>query len=732
MAVLDDFPDIAIQIPQDEHFNLERRYRTHRSTVAEKWRSFTKNQRAHLCRRLFSKYNLREPVDAKLVIHASQLMSADAENVPTFSALAPELHPLRICADVDYLLNLLEERATKSLFELYKATDYSKVMEVLVLPEGISTVNCPGMIYTTFTEGTPYVVQEEWKGDGDQPISDEPLGDGPPSCVPGIVGMFVLERQAHLAEELGLLIALILKEDNPVWPSLDTDIEQLGSQSKTKFHDVARDRDSAVVGIAELPAIIDAFAVMLKCASSQVVANPATLFEAIRAFRLSSAGRVPDKHGESMLLISDKHNSVALVELFQSDMTKITVWNYLTCVLERYASHLDDPAYCEILLQEISNICALVFECYQANFQRMFQTLTGAGLFRRLTTKTTKSGEPCIVTETEPDKLPEPLQFKHHLLRMCSPGITITKALQYHDKTSDWSLKPDSDLDWTTYEMDSYFSMISAVIMLDGISEAIPQLPNPSTRKGRHFSRRLEQLDKEMNLLKTEIDLVDFLSPLECITEPGVAVAATDALDSFMLEKAGAKFSHLYQDLIEESLADLDRRCREAKAQQEKEQDQSLWLSAFQGGDEEARQELVEQRRLKEKTRPAHSSIYDLARTPEDAPPIADDAASAEVPHFTVTASTKEVFATLLDKSSAAKGSITWADFIASMAELRFSIIPKMGSVYAFLPPKAMNAQRSLTIHRPHQSKIEGTLLSYYASRLRHVFGWDENTFETS
>lgn len=63
------------------------------------------------------------------------------------------------------------------------------------------------------------------------------------------------------------------------------------------------------------------------------------------------------------------------------------------------------------------------------------------------------------------------------------------------------------------------------------------------------------------------------------------------------------------------------------------------------------------------------------------------------------------------------------------MTELGFSIFPKMGSVYAFHPPESMAVKRPLTIHRPHQSRIEGYLTLIFARRLQRVYGWDERTF---
>jgi hypothetical protein len=89
------------------------------------------------------------------------------------------------------------------------------------------------------------------------------------------------------------------------------------------------------------------------------------------------------------------------------------------------------------------------------------------------------------------------------------------------------------------------------------------------------------------------------------------------------------------------------------------------------------------------------------------------------------------VFATLFDKSKS-RGTVGWDAFEAAMADLEFSIFPKLGSVYTFCPPESMGAKKSFTIHRPHQSRIEGYMIPIVARRLRRVFGWGEKTFEVA
>ena len=63
----------------------------------------------------------------------------------------------------------------------------------------------------------------------------------------------------------------------------------------------------------------------------------------------------------------------------------------------------------------------------------------------------------------------------------------------------------------------------------------------------------------------------------------------------------------------------------------------------------------------------------------------------------------------------------SWTAFVSAMTDLRFSVQPRTGSVYAFFPPESMHVSKPLTLHRPHKSEIESYHAIVYAKRLRRV-----------
>jgi hypothetical protein len=120
--------------------------------------------------------------------------------------------------------------------------------------------------------------------------------------------------------------------------------------------------------------------------------------------------------------------------------------------------------------------------------------------------------------------------------------------------------------------------------------------------------------------------------------------------------------------------------------------------------------------------------VYDITQTDISKSPSEQQSTESK-DLFQVKASTFAVFSSLLSRSSAARGSISWDAFTAAMSDIGFSVVPKVGSIYTFNAPSKLAVQRDLTLHRPHQSHIEGPILLIYSRRLNRVYGWDESTF---
>lgn len=199
-----------------------------------------------------------------------------------------------------------------------------------------------------------------------------------------------------------------------------------------------------------------------------------------------------------------------------------------------------------------------------------------------------------------------------------------------------------------------------------------------------------------------------------------MAEGALKALDEFIIEKAGTKMDH---DLIGESLSDLQSQYEQVKAKMKQDLKYEPPKHSIPRESAELR---VLQRRQKEKTRPPRSSIYEPAKPAKSS---CEEEIAPPSQTFKVDVSTAEVFARLFAKSQV-RGPVAWESFGSAMAKLGFSVLPNYGSVYKFYPPNDMAVKRPLTIHRPHQSMIEGSRALILARQLKRVYGWDEGTFQ--
>lgn len=144
------------------------------------------------------------------------------------------------------------------------------------------------------------------------------------------------------------------------------------------------------------------------------------------------------------------------------------------------------------------------------------------------------------------------------------------------------------------------------------------------------FVSRSHDLEAELKPLKEHINLREFVVPINNLLEPGKTEEATDALDKSMVERAGTKMGLLYQ------VAKVDVPLLHVPTQQ-------------------AREQQLERRRQKEKTRPAHSPIFGIGPRQTD---VQKPVTNAKPQLFSVSAATGDVFSALFDKSEA-RGSVS-------------------------------------------------------------------------
>ncbi|KAK4234055.1 hypothetical protein C8A03DRAFT_38185 [Achaetomium macrosporum] len=558
-------------------------------------------------------------------------------------------------------------------------------------------------------------------------------------CVPQSRGELILLGQLYLTQCLFILIDDILDEGSRTRfnKEMSKKSDKAASEALAKL--AIQDRPPAEDSLSDLMASAQEQKTALDEYFSLLCAEPVVLDHAVNIWFFTQPELVPDEQGRRLPSLTDRYISGAVLEAIHSAVQGAAVWDYICRLLALLKTQAAlDEVYRAISLQEIANVCHLEFARAQALFKRHIQTGTGAKFFKRQSGAHDRAGNAGVSMKCNMKKLAKADAQLHYMMRLCQAETTPQDAVNWLRKLAGFNEShPTARERIEEREADALNDLAVIVGFIQDLSPAI-SMPPVSRKKGQMFVSRLQDLEAEVVLRgrrrtgrttvywnhlesaavvqpKDQVDLLDFALPIDNLLEPGMSEGALKKLDQFVIDKVGTKMGFLYEDLVHERFAVLENQYQLAKA---KIQEQA-----------KPREERVKQRRQKEKTRPAHSSVYEI--TPAAAAPAVEAPAEESAPSlrtFEVSASAAEVILTLFDKTQS-RGAVNWADFVAAMVGLGFSVLPKFGSVYALLPPESMGVKQSVTVHQPHKSRIEGHRLLILSRRLKRTYGWGVKTF---
>ncbi|KAJ5014905.1 hypothetical protein K4K57_000838 [Colletotrichum sp. SAR 10_99] len=703
---------------QELHADLARKYRTHAAKLETAWRSFDKSQRTRCLKAGAANGDiLRHPLDTSL------------GNVYKF---IPEWNIRDLTEpDSDRLLDLLKHRATLSLEEQYfRGLDDSDgdhghiltMMRTKRLRHVASFENC----FTTFMDSRTSRYGRSFRllRDIDECLSDLEPAFRAGVCVPQSVGELILQRQLYMLQCLNIVVEDVLEIDSRTRnqsqrPKKSSDDATLSNLAKLSVQDVptkvampdiaadARDRSATLLERVEM-----------------LSAEPVVLAHATNMAFFSRTGLVPDEKGRSLPVHTDKHISGAVFEAVHGEVQAAAIWAYITRLVEAIEVSDRDKTYRALILQELSNVCQLEYERTQALFRRHVATGAGPKRFKRISNAYDNAGNARLAMKGRPEDLTRSDPLFSYLLRLCQPSTAPSNATDWMKRLGDlYTAHPTERERLEERQADALFDLAVIVGFVQDLSSAVT-LPSCSNKKGRAFVKRSRELEAELTALKTEIDLRDYAVPIHNLLEPGMAEGALAALEEFVVANAGTKIGFLYQDLITECFADLESRYEQMKINKAKN---TLPAACIDSTVPEPKEAMISRRKEKLKTRPSQASTYELS--PRHSVAAEQPQLSASSDTIQVSASTADFFANLFSKSQARR-STTWTSFVTAMAELGFSVYPRYGSVYTFRPPMQFKVERPLTIHRPHQSQIEGYRLLILARRLNRTYGWGEKTFK--
>jgi hypothetical protein len=701
-------------VVKDLHRDLMGKYNKHAATVEQYWRSFDQNQRTQCIKAGAAEgVVLKHPLD---------------RSMGNVYKIIPEINLRDISnPESDFLLDLLKHRATNTLLDQYMTGlnggpgDHAFIKQMMDT-RNLRLTNPDKNGFTLFLDEDQYGQSMTIMREASQVLAGLATAIRADRCVPQELGELVLQRQLYMLQTLNIVIEDILdigsRTRDRKKPSKKSDKATTAALSKLSIQEPAKSLSlpDLINSAADQKATLEEYLTLLST-------EPVVLTHAVNFCFFSRPELLPDEGGRMLPAHTDKYISGAVLETVYNAVKASAIWNYIGRLLDLLASQpATDKIYRAIILQEISNVCHLEYSRAQALFKRNVQTATGAKWFKRISNVHNKAGNARVAMNGDPEVLTRSDPQLHYMLRICQLETDALKATEWMKKLSDLHEAHPSEREKIgEREAESLSDLAIITSFMQALSPAI-SMPSLSRKKNQMFVARSQELDAEMNELKSKIELRDFVVPIDNLLEPGMASKTLILLDHFIIENAGTKMGFLYQDLVEECFVEIERQYKLVKNRTE--QKGPAEVTPTSPPVPEPREKRVEQRKQKEKTRPSHSSIFEIVATPEEEKPLEEEPTILKV-----RASTAEVFSTLFAKAES-RGSVSWAAFVSAMTDLGFSVQPRTGSVYTFFPPESMHASKSLTLHRPHKSEIESYHTIVYAKRLRRVYGWNEKTFE--
>ncbi|KAF3764005.1 hypothetical protein M406DRAFT_341360 [Cryphonectria parasitica EP155] len=699
------------------HQDLARKYRLHGPTIETLWRGFTRAQRTKA---------IKEGA-AEGVVLKNRMDPSMGE----VYKLLPEWNLRDVTESSDFLPNLLRYRATTKLMEQYSEHHLMNpggdlgFITTMMQTRNLRHVDERRLndSFTVFLDDDDHYGKSFTISEGVD--RSQALGGFSPAiqgglCVPQSTAELIFMRQSGLLQALNIIIE---------------DILDIGSKTRAKKKQTSKDVDTAPApAMSQLSIQAQptkrSLTELLEVAKDQkalsdehlylLTVEPVVLAHAVNITFFSRPELVADEKGRSLPVHTDRFISPAFFDVIHGAVQDAAIWNYLHRLLELLEEAAADKVRRAIILQEISNAGHLQYDRTQSLLKRQVQTGTGKRYFKRVSNVYDK-GNARVAMKIKPEELTRADPQLHYLLRLCQADTTAATAVEWMEKLGSLHMShPDEREKLAEREFNALWDHTAIVAFMQDLALAI-SMPPRSRKTGQVFVARYNDLETELNNTKSEIDLTQFVVPIDNLEEPGVAPNALRALEEAIIDKKGTKLGFMYQDLIDDCIADLEKQYQkiQTKVEQKKEHPQ------YPVEDPQVR---TEQRRQKEKTRPSHSSVFELVR-PTKSQEQKDTNTLQQRQTFVVKKTTAEVFTTLFDKSESRRP-VSWVAFEAALADLGFSVVPKFGSVYTFVPPETMALNKSLTLHRPHKSNIEGWLVPIFARRLHRLYGWGKDTFQ--
>lgn len=416
-----------------------------------------------------------------------------------------------------YLLDQLKHRATNSLRDQYQSGVHGTAGDLAFVLEnmehlGRTRSNRDGfMLFINDAEyGECFVFEEA--PDRDRMMTELSTALNAGCCVSLLIGELILQRQYYLLLALNILVEDILEEGSSSREKA-LRLRKPEETAHTALSAMSPDAKPRKVSLQDVLALALDQKNKLEDYSSLCHTEPVFLTPVVNNWFFSQPGLVPDEKGRIMPLITDKYISVSIFEVIHDSVIGAVIWDYVYRLLQVLSQKLNDRHCRANILQEMANICHFERCRVHKLFKRFVQMGSGSKYFKRV------SGvydDDCarVTMKIKPDVLTRKNPQLHYVLRLCQSPKDVASVV-------DWIKKLDcfhqTHATETTRmlerELDAFGDIAVTTAFIQNLMNSLP-LPPINPRKGQIYVSRLKNLRSEIDSIKAEVDLSEFVAPI--------------------------------------------------------------------------------------------------------------------------------------------------------------------------------------------------------------------------
>ncbi|KAJ4009514.1 hypothetical protein NW766_008631 [Fusarium irregulare] len=351
----------SLDLLEELHGDLKRKWKAHRAKVESAWRSFNKPQRAE-CMKIGA-------FEGEVLKH-----SRDA-SLGKVCMFIPEWNLKDITdPESNLFLDILKHRATTSLYEQYRSGHNGTAGDLDLIDKTARIRNMPHIgdfknCFTIFCEGKyGFSLRVTDSQRGKEFLSGLESAFRQRYIIPESLGQLIVQRQLLLLQILNLTIDIVLHQRSET-----RDRSQLVKRPKPATTPLPSSMSKQVtvkLNPQDLSAIASDQKSSLQEYLSLLRTEPDVLCSSVNMEFFSRPELLPDEKGRSLSVHTDRYIGPAVFQTIYNAVQGIAIWESITGLLDLLEKPPTDKLYKSTVLRELSNMCHFEYDRTQALFRR--------------------------------------------------------------------------------------------------------------------------------------------------------------------------------------------------------------------------------------------------------------------------------------------------------------------------------------------------------------------------